>query len=121
MIFVNTGSSELTIDLNERHVVPPGGEIDVPDGYAMPQLYANGSRKPSTVEMLAPALLPKDPEDVALWKATPGTYVKPEPKAPTKASFMAEGVSEGVAEILAEKAEKKARKKAEKAEKVEQN
>ncbi len=101
MLFVNSSVVQVSVpDLNIH--VAPGACCEVPEGYAKPRRAANGSRAPSTIELLAPQLVPADPAELKIWNEAPPWEVKKvdEPTSRVK-QLVADGKSEGMAEVQA--------------------
>lgn len=73
--------------------VPPGGTVEIDDGYCRQGRYLNGSVRPSIVERIAPFLLP-----VAGQVASPSPPPAPEQ---TASLLEASGVPPAVAALMA--------------------
>lgn len=103
MRFKNETDQQVFIAMGKGITVPPGGEIDIEDGYALPRRADNGSRRPSIIESLAPQLKPADPAERAVWEQAPQRGKRgaaPLGGMPTVEGLMAAGVPKGVAEGL---------------------
>jgi len=104
MRMINTSGHEYDSqgELELQEVIPPNGTCEIEDGYCRAGVTANGSRRPSIVERLAPFLVP---EDAAMRERWGKEEVVSEPPPPTviqtAANLVAEGVSPGVAELVA--------------------
>lgn len=70
--FVNTDEKH-TVDLKMIGLgrVKPGETVEIPEGLARPERKANGSRRPSVVERVAPQLRPVDETWAAEFDSTP--------------------------------------------------
>lgn len=51
--------------------VPPGGTVDIEEGYALPGRTPGGKRRPSVIENLCPKLVPADDKFRAAWEKAP--------------------------------------------------
>jgi hypothetical protein len=73
----NYSTQPVTVSDLGIHSLAPGGCCEVPVGYALPGLTSNGSRRPSTIELLAPQLQPANEQERVRWLKTP---TGPEPE-----------------------------------------
>lgn len=113
LIFKNPTEFTLNLTPWDLGIIPPGGEIEVPEYLYRPGRSAGGGRTPSTIESCAPHLVPvAEPEWIAQWRKAPPP---PEPKSAIvtsetlrKSPNMPNGVAQAQAERAAEMA--KARK-----------
>lgn len=88
------------LDIN----VPFGEEVEIPELWAHPGRYANGARKPSPIEQVAPQLKPALDTDREVWEQVPPEVAKPTGAAPQQLSVKALaaqlGMSEGAVALL---------------------
>lgn len=77
MLMKNTSDDTLVIAGLDNLVVPPGGVVEIPNGYCQPRPAQNGYKLPPIIEMLAPQLLPADESLVADFKARTLDLVDP--------------------------------------------
>ena len=86
-------------------LVPPGGEVDVPEAYCRPrQGQVEGKLLPPVIKQVAPQLVPVDPSAES---ALAAQALNPPKAAPTAADFEAQGLAPGVAEVAAKQAAEK--------------
>lgn len=88
------------LDIN----VPYGEEVEIPEIWAQPGRYQNGSRKPSPIEQVAPQLKPALDTDREVWEQVPPEVTKPAGATPQQLSMKALaaqlGMSEGAVALL---------------------
>lgn len=88
------------LDIN----VPFGEEVEIPEIWAQPGRYANGARKPSPIEQVAPQLKPALDTDREVWEQIPPEAVKATGATPAQLSIKALaaqlGMSEGAVSML---------------------
>jgi hypothetical protein len=98
----NDSGSTLRIEALQL-TVSPGAEVDIPDGYCLPRKGANGENQEPIIAMLAPQLIPANPELVAAYRANKLTEnLSAEPVPPKRAAdYQADGVAPAVAEMMA--------------------
>lgn len=89
------------LDIN----VPFGGEVEIPAHWAKPRRFANGARRPSPIEMVAPQLVPSDEAERTEWLQTPAEEIAQKqmgrnPVAMSVAALVAQGLPQGIAETL---------------------
>jgi hypothetical protein len=97
------------LDIN----VPFGEEVEVPEIWAHPSRFANGARKPSPIEQVAPQLKPALDADREVWEQIPPEAPKAAGAAPQQLSVKALasqlGMSEGAVAMLLEQVKAAAR------------
>ena len=89
------------LDIN----VPFGEEVEIPEIWAKPGRYANGARKPSPIEQMAPQLKPALDADREVWEQIPPEELKPAvpvQQMSVKALAAQLGMSEGAVAMLLE-------------------
>lgn len=83
-----------------------GDEVEIPELWAKPTRYANGARKPSPIEQLAPQLKPADDAERAAWEQIPAPAAPKtgaagaSPSAMSVDALVAQGLPRGIAETL---------------------
>lgn len=71
MAFQNPTDHTINLDAIGLDPVPPGGQTDVPLELCAPGRADNGKRAKSSLECVAPQLIPVSKTDHEIWKATP--------------------------------------------------
>lgn len=77
MTFKNPTDRTVKLEAVGLDDVAPGGSVEVPIELAAPTLMANGQRGKSSLECVAPQLIPANATDQTAWEKTPT------PPAPT--------------------------------------
>lgn len=101
MLMVNIADHPVRTDEFGGLEVPPGGTVDIEDGYCRSKMLDNGSRRLSIVEQILPTLEPADESLRKTWRE-PAPAMKPEPTPEVVAKKLEEkGMPPAVAALVA--------------------
>jgi hypothetical protein len=100
----NTSKESVRID-ELGLVIDAGATEEIPDGYARQGRRANGGRKASVIEMLAPSLEPADENEKNEWMQPAAEFntVPQQKSLATPQEFMAQGHKPQVAHLMAQR------------------
>jgi hypothetical protein len=100
----------LTWREGDARIVPPGAEVEIEDGYALPRRKRNGALRQSVVEQLFGSALKPLEAPKARTAEELEEKLEGGPGIPTVEALVAQGHPQGVAEVMVEEA-KAAKKK----------
>lgn len=102
MRMVNTAKVAIKLNSLGGVVVPPGGLVDIPDGYCVPRPSTTGATKTEpAIRLMAPQLMPADASLHERYLANDLDVQPPAPQAPSAQQLEAAGMSPGVAALVA--------------------